>query len=74
MGRLKGQNQLYRGRWEDERISVSTNKHAMTISLMSGIPLNWVKSHYFAIRCKFEKTKQNKKPWRREVKTKVEMT
>lgn len=35
-------------------ISVSTNKHAMTISLMSGIPLNWVKSHYFAIRCKFE--------------------
>lgn len=68
MGQLKGQNQLYRGCWEDERISVSTNKHAMTISLMSGIPLNWVKSHYFAIRCKFEK---KKKPGERKSKLRL---
>lgn len=54
MGRLSGQMHLQRGFWEDEGHSVSTNKHAVTISLMPGILLNWVKSQRFAMRNKFE--------------------
>lgn len=54
MGRLSGQMNLQKGFWEDAGLSFSTNKHAVTISLMPGIPLNWVKSHQFALRNKLE--------------------